>query len=412
MDDETRQWLVQGIDRAKAGQRESARELLLRVVKRDERNAQAWLWLSGVVDTVQDRRVALENVLAIESDNAPARAGLDWLERQAKAQPSATLAQETATVQGAPVSEPPASSLLLSPISEPAGEPERCPYCGQVVAESDDRCLHCARRLTVRTVKRTNFPARVSLLAVAWVVQAVTDGMNSVLMFIVLAMASMAMAGSAAGTLSINYLQTWLGGSALSGKLTADLWLTLHLFIGLDAVSAAWSLVIAFILPARRPAAPAVGLFVAAFHAALAVISVVVGMSSLPVGLARLALTLLIGFLLLEALGDFTWESVRQRLELDPAPRSSMDYYTRGRYYRRIDQTAKAILHLERAVELAPQRYEFRVALGNAYYASGQSDRAAEQLRAALQINPAADDVRRFLDIVTARASSGNLRVV
>jgi tetratricopeptide (TPR) repeat protein len=85
-----------------------------------------------------------------------------------------------------------------------------------------------------------------------------------------------------------------------------------------------------------------------------------------------------------------------------------MDYYTRGRYYRRMDQTAKAILHLERAVELAPRRCEFRVALGNAYYASGQFDRAEEQLRVALQINPAADDVRRFLDIVTARASSSH----
>ncbi len=405
MDDETRQWLVQGIDRAKAGQRESARELLLRVVERDEHNARAWLWLSGVVDSVQDRRVALQNVLAIEPDNALARAGLDWLERQAKAQPSATREQETATVRDASVSEPPASSLLLTPIREPAVEPERCPYCGQVVAESDDKCPHCARPLAVHIVKRTDFPVRVGLLAVAWVVQAVADGMNSVLMFAVLAIA-----GSAAGVLSSSYLQTFLGGAALSGKLTADLWPTLYLFIGLDAVSAAWSLVIAFILPARRPAAPAVGLFVAAFHASLAVISFVVGMSSLPVGLARLALTLFIGFLLLEALGDFTWESVRQRFELDPAPRSSMDYYTRGRYYRHIDQTAKAILHLERAVELAPQRYEFRVALGNAYYASGQFDRAAEQLRAALQINPAAD-VRQFLDVVTARASSGHRRL-
>jgi hypothetical protein len=105
--------------------------------------------------------------------------------------------------------------------------------------------------------QRTDFPARVGLLAVAWVVQAVADGLNSVLMFIVLAMASMAMAGSPAA-LSSSYLQTWLGGSALSGKLTANLWPTLYLFIGLDAVSAAWSLVIAFILPARRPAAPAV----------------------------------------------------------------------------------------------------------------------------------------------------------
>ena len=85
MDDETRQWLTEGIARAKAGEREPARELLLRVVERDERNAQAWLWLSGVVESLEDRRVALENVLAIEPENALARAGLDWLDQHSPA---------------------------------------------------------------------------------------------------------------------------------------------------------------------------------------------------------------------------------------------------------------------------------------------------------------------------------------
>jgi tetratricopeptide (TPR) repeat protein len=44
--------------------------------------------------------------------------------------------------------------------------------------------------------------------------------------------------------------------------------------------------------------------------------------------------------------------------------------------------------------------------LGNAYYALGRYDRAAEQLRAALQLNPDATEVRQFLDIVTERLSS------
>jgi len=82
MDDEMREWLAEGIARARAGQREQAREMLLRVVERDERNVQAWLWLSGLVDDPQDRRVALESVLAIEPENAFARAGLNWLDQQ------------------------------------------------------------------------------------------------------------------------------------------------------------------------------------------------------------------------------------------------------------------------------------------------------------------------------------------
>jgi tetratricopeptide (TPR) repeat protein len=84
-----------------------------------------------------------------------------------------------------------------------------------------------------------------------------------------------------------------------------------------------------------------------------------------------------------------------------------MDYYTQGRYYRRIGQTAKAILHLKRSVELNPKWFDYRVALANAYYALGRLDSTAEQLRAALQFNPGAPDVREFLDIVMARMSAG-----
>ena len=399
MEGEIRQWLAEGIARAKAGERDQARELLLRVVERDERNAQGWLWLSGVVDSLEDRRVALENVLAIEPGNALARAGLDWLERQAADQSPAAPRSEAAAAPSAPVSEPALAGLLSTP-QEPPAEQERCPYCGQVVAESDEKCLHCAQPLVLRTLKRSDFPARVSLLTVAWGLQAVADVMSSVIMFI-MAM----MAGSAAGLLGNSYLQT-LGGAAFSGKLTADLWRTFYLFVGLDVLAAAWSLAAALILPARRPAAPALALFIAAFHIMLAVTGFALGMSSLVVGATRLALALFLGFLLLEAQGDFVWEAARQRLELDPASRSAMDYYTQGRYYRRIYQTAKAILHLERAVELAPERYDFRVSLGNAYYAMNELDRAAEQFRVALQINPEASDVSQFLDAVTVRLSS------
>ncbi len=74
--------LQQGIAAAKAGQREHARELLIRVVEQDEENALAWLWLSGVVDSLDDREVCLENVLSIEPDNALADKGLQVLRQK------------------------------------------------------------------------------------------------------------------------------------------------------------------------------------------------------------------------------------------------------------------------------------------------------------------------------------------
>ena len=62
-------WLRAGIAAAKAGQRERARTLLMRVVEQDEENVSAWLWLSGVVDSLDDREVCLENVLTLDPDN-------------------------------------------------------------------------------------------------------------------------------------------------------------------------------------------------------------------------------------------------------------------------------------------------------------------------------------------------------
>ena len=68
--------LRQGIAAAKAGQNRQARDLLLQVVGRDEINEQAWLWLSSVVESPDDRRLCLENVVAINPDNVHAQAGL------------------------------------------------------------------------------------------------------------------------------------------------------------------------------------------------------------------------------------------------------------------------------------------------------------------------------------------------
>ena len=81
--------LQQGIAAAKAGRKEEARRLLTQLVDIDERNEKAWLWLSGVVESTEDRQVCLENVLALNPDNQHARAGLEWLRQHAPPPPAA-----------------------------------------------------------------------------------------------------------------------------------------------------------------------------------------------------------------------------------------------------------------------------------------------------------------------------------
>jgi hypothetical protein len=87
--------LQQGIAAAKAGRKDQARQILIQVTELDERNEQAWLWLSGVVESLEDRRICLENVLAINPGNTAAQAGLRLLDKQKVALPGLSAMEET-----------------------------------------------------------------------------------------------------------------------------------------------------------------------------------------------------------------------------------------------------------------------------------------------------------------------------
>jgi len=73
--------LKQGIAALNAGQKAEARNLLLQVIQQDERNEMGWLWLSGAVETDEDRRICLENVVAINPNNSIAQRGLERFQK-------------------------------------------------------------------------------------------------------------------------------------------------------------------------------------------------------------------------------------------------------------------------------------------------------------------------------------------
>lgn len=76
-----KQLLKQGIAQAKSGRREEARNLLMQYIEQDESNEMAWLWLSDVVDSDEDKAIALENVLTLNPNNEWAQRGLQLLGR-------------------------------------------------------------------------------------------------------------------------------------------------------------------------------------------------------------------------------------------------------------------------------------------------------------------------------------------
>ncbi len=75
----TNELLANGIQALKAGRKTQAQKLLHQVVQRDKTNESAWLWLSGAVDTVEEQRVCLQKVLAINPGNQAAKLGLQQL---------------------------------------------------------------------------------------------------------------------------------------------------------------------------------------------------------------------------------------------------------------------------------------------------------------------------------------------
>jgi hypothetical protein len=87
-DQKIKQLLREGVEAVRAGDKTTARDRFEQVTELDENNERAWFYLAQVVDTDEDRRIALKNVLVINPNNEKAKQQMDRLEsklREAKA---------------------------------------------------------------------------------------------------------------------------------------------------------------------------------------------------------------------------------------------------------------------------------------------------------------------------------------
>lgn len=124
--------LERGIIAARKGRKAEAKKLLIRVLKQNNRNEQAWLWLSEAVDTIGEQIGCIEQVLQINPDNITAKHALKKL----KSQPS----QRSAAPQPAPglpgaIETPPREQshrerrpFRLSEMPPHAPQPEAVPH--------------------------------------------------------------------------------------------------------------------------------------------------------------------------------------------------------------------------------------------------------------------------------------------
>ena len=90
-----------GIEAAREGNRDEARNLFSLLTRQEPDNTQAWLWLAGVADSQDERRAALERVIALDPSNEMASNGLAKM----GVDPS-SVAASSAPVAPVPVSVP------------------------------------------------------------------------------------------------------------------------------------------------------------------------------------------------------------------------------------------------------------------------------------------------------------------
>lgn len=397
--------LQEGIAAAEAGQREQARERLMQVVEREDENVTAWLWLSRVVDTDEDRQVCFENVLTLDPDNREAQEGLAALrpaedsdifnpwsiapeeaaQQRAYASPAGEVLGEAYVRQQTPeqaadfwdIPDPPSLALW-----ERFDNEYLCPYCAAETAPEDTRCSACNHSLQVKLRRREE---RSLFLWILIVVQALSAIFGLALPFIILfAVGSLLGLEDPVEQLSSIYL----GGAATVPSATSELVLTLlprglFFLLWLPAVIYGIEAVVLYI---RWPPI----FYLMLVSAVLQVIGSIIGLArgSFLEGIIGIVLSLIQLFLIFQLEDDFITDKARLLLQLDPNAKTTIAFMTRGRMCASSGLWALAAIHYRRAAAITSNQIGPNLALTVACIKLREYELAGYALAQAREIDP------------------------
>lgn len=420
--------LKAGISALKAGERAQARDLLLHVVHADETNEIGWLWLSAAVDSVEDRRICLENVLTLNPDNVAARRGLAKLsdgKGEETAVPSPTTTSDPAIIRR----EIPANSLaaaILYPerkIQEQEWrDPTRsyavqtaglkhtssyndvwerdcdlCAYCAQEITSQTSICPGCGRKLVISAYRYEKPGANLHILWVLLVAIAqlyLVQGLYDVIirqsvLFAVLPGCLMGLFLILA--VGVYFRQFWAYVGAIAS-------LSIILFVNL----------LGFFIPAELTATAitAVGPLAVGPMFDAVVNPVLGGLADFlrVFQLATIGLALLVA--ILKAGPDFERIQHRQIANVQKGIQTASSYHAAAARAAKRGEWATAVLHWQRAAAKAPGQISFQRQLAGAYARLGFYQRSANVLQAALPLTnvPAQQDqLQRMLTAVTTQ---------
>jgi hypothetical protein len=382
--DDVRALLREGIAAAKAGQRDRARGLLMRVVDLDEENVQAWLWLSGVVDTLEDRATCLDNVLVLDPDNQAARKGLALIQRQLPRQLSGQ-----------------------SPAGDELDDPYLCPYCASPTQAEDRRCGACGGDLWLKYRQQEGY-SNALWFAIGAQAASLIRNIFAIVPLLALVQFFSGTRDTFALVRAYLGLPTNLSPEVLDG---AFLVLPRSLF-WVYALSSLFSLVVMAGLFTRAKVAFYLYVLDAVLNllsaiSALTLEGVIQGLqfALFPLsglafffltGLAGALLAVLKGYLAFQIYEDFFLPGRRVLLRLDSTLVEGADFLARADFYLDQKMWAMAAVYLQRAAFLLPNRLDCRLALATAYIRCRRYGLAARTLEDAGRISPGDARVREL----------------
>jgi tetratricopeptide (TPR) repeat protein len=388
--------LSRGIDAVQRGNRAEAVDILFGVVESDRENEQAWFWLSRAVESDEQKRICLENVLILDPENEVA---IEELDKISSRKVDINLNQNYKVVERDVIALSPAAAILYPdrlvkkwqwqdtvsvheapeityiPFSRYDDIWERendlCAYCSAEVHQESARCPVCRRRLTVSHHSEPK-------------------ASGNLIVFFVLVLA--------VGQLF--FIQIFLD-IIVGNQLTAIVW---HGFIFCVVI------LLSVLIAIRHPAG-----YVGAILLLLIILTILIvewltgasidsAISTLsgedyflqiaespfltlasplldfirPFQIITIILALLYGIL---AVGpDFEKSRFRLVARIDKGLFEASDYFTVGKRYAQNGMWASAILHFKMAVAKEPTRPAFQRSLGFAYAELGFFERALDVL--------------------------------